>query len=65
MASPAIESAPAPRRFSGVAGLLAAGAFVVLAGPWLFDAYLQNILVKAFFFAIVAITVDVLWGSTG
>ena len=36
-----------------------------MVGPWVFDAYLLNILVKAFFFAIVAITVDVLWGYTG
>lgn len=34
-------------------------------GPWLFDSFLLNILIKAFFFAIVAITVDVLWGYTG
>jgi branched-chain amino acid transport system permease protein len=45
--------------------MLAAVALLVAAGPWLFDAYLLNILVKAFFFAIVAITVDVLWGSSG
>jgi branched-chain amino acid transport system permease protein len=43
---------------------LVAGALVIV-GPWVFDAYLLNILVKAFFFAIVAITVDVLWGYTG
>ena len=65
MASPATDTAPPARRAFGIAGLLAAAAFVVLAGPWLFDAYLQNILVKAFFFAIVAVTVDVLWGYTG
>lgn len=38
---------------------------VIVAGPWLFDSYLQNILIKAFFFAIVAVTVDILWGYTG
>ena len=48
--------------------LLSCGAIAVallVAGPWLFDSYLLNILIKAFFFAIVAITVDVLWGYTG
>ena len=35
------------------------------AGPWLFDDYLLNVLVKAFFFAIAAVTVDVLWGYMG
>lgn len=49
-------------------GLLMVGgiALVLLAvGPWLFDTYLLNILIKAFFFAIVALTVDILWGYTG
>lgn len=45
--------------------LVLAGAVLVAAGPLVFDAYLLNILVKAFFFAIVAVTVDVLWGYTG
>ncbi|MES2610382.1 MAG: branched-chain amino acid ABC transporter ATP-binding protein/permease [Pseudomonadota bacterium] len=31
----------------------------------MFDTYLLNILIKAFFFAIAAITVDILWGYTG
>jgi branched-chain amino acid transport system permease protein len=57
-----------PRRFvkpRGLIGLLLAAGIVLAAGPWLLDAYLLNILVKAFFFAIVAVTVDVLWGYTG
>lgn len=45
--------------------LAAAGVALIVAGPWLFDTYLLNILIKAFFFSIVAITVDVLWGHTG
>jgi len=44
-------------------GFVAVG--LIVAGPWVFDSYLLNILIKAFFFAIVAITVDVLWGYTG
>lgn len=50
---------------SRLAGLGAIALIVLAAGPWLFDTYLQNILIKAFFFAIVVITVDILWGYTG
>ena len=50
-------------RPTAVLAALAVLAFA--AGPWIFDSYLQNILVKAFFFAIVAVTVDILWGHTG
>jgi branched-chain amino acid transport system permease protein len=46
-------------------GLLLAGIVLVAFGPLVFDTYLLNILIKAFFFAIVAVTVDVLWGYTG
>lgn len=34
-------------------------------GPFIFDMYLVNILIKSFFFAIAVITVDILWGYTG
>lgn len=60
--SAAPRRAAAPR---GMAGLAIAGLAIVVVGPWAFDSYLLNILVKAFLFAIVAITVDVLWGYTG
>jgi len=49
-------------------GLLAlgiVGLLLIAVGPWVFDTYLLNILIKSFFFAIAAITVDVLWGYTG
>jgi branched-chain amino acid transport system permease protein len=52
-----------PRR-----GLLVIGGFAVLllaVGPLLFGTYLLNVLIQAFFFSIVAVTVDVLWGYTG
>ena len=49
----------------GIAVLGAVGLALVIVGPWVFDTYLLNILIKAFFFAIAAITVDVLWGYTG
>ena len=45
--------------------LAAIGVVLLVAGPWMFDTYLLNILIKAFFFAIAAITVDILWGYTG
>ncbi|MEJ8848308.1 ABC transporter permease subunit [Variovorax rhizosphaerae] len=43
----------------------AAGVLLIVIGPWVFDTYLLNILIKSFFFAIAAITVDMLWGYTG
>jgi branched-chain amino acid transport system permease protein len=43
--------------------LVAAG--LVIAGPWILDTYTLNILVRAFFVAIAALTVDVLWGFSG
>jgi branched-chain amino acid transport system permease protein len=49
-------------------GLLMIGGFAVLllaAGPLVFGSYLLNILIQAFFFSIVAVTVDILWGYTG
>ncbi|NWC95915.1 MULTISPECIES: ATP-binding cassette domain-containing protein [unclassified Pseudomonas] len=41
------------------------GIGLLVAGPWIFDSYVLNLLIKAFLFAIVVITVDVLWGYTG
>ena len=38
---------------------------LTVAGPWLFDTHLLNVLIKALFFAIAAVTVDLLWGYTG
>ena len=59
---PEARPAPSARKLL-VMGLLAAA--LLLAGPWLFDSYLLNTLIKAYFFAMVAIAVDVLWGYTG
>ncbi|WP_027805011.1 ABC transporter permease subunit [Paraburkholderia caledonica] len=61
------EQAARRRKVQGRGLLMVGGiALVLLAvGPWLFDTYLLNILIKAFFFAIVALTVDILWGYTG
>ena len=41
------------------------GMALVVAGPWILDTYTLNILVRALFVAIAAITVDVLWGFSG
>jgi branched-chain amino acid transport system permease protein len=49
----------------GLLWLSVVGLALIVAGPWIFDSYLLNILIKTFFFAVVAITVDVLWGYTG
>jgi branched-chain amino acid transport system permease protein len=43
--------------------LLMAG--VVVLAPSLLDTYLVNILIRAFFVAIAAITVDIMWGYCG
>ncbi|ANN71200.1 ABC transporter permease subunit [Bordetella bronchialis] len=58
---------PGPRAASrgGVAGLAVVGLVLLAAGPFLFDTYLLNVLIKAYFFAIAALTVDLLWGYTG
>ncbi|WP_428003829.1 ABC transporter permease subunit [Acidovorax sp.] len=60
-ADPVVRARP----FNSLLVLGAIGVALLVAGPWVFDTYLLNILIKAFFFAIAAITVDVLWGYTG
>jgi branched-chain amino acid transport system permease protein len=47
-----------------VGGFALLGA-VLLASPLVLDEYAQQILSQAFFFAIAAVTVDLLWGYTG
>lgn len=49
----------------GLSMLGGIGLALIVAGPWVFDTYLLNILIKAFFFAVAAITVDLLWGYAG
>ncbi|MDZ7867165.1 branched-chain amino acid ABC transporter ATP-binding protein/permease [Acidovorax sp.] len=60
-ADPVVRARP----FNSLLVLGAIGVGLLVAGPWVFDTYLLNILIKAFFFAIAAITVDILWGYTG
>src|SRR3989440_3398702 len=41
------------------------GAALLAASPLVLGEYAQEILSQAFFFAVAAITVDLLWGYTG
>lgn len=50
---------------SRIAASVAIAALIVLAAPTALDTYTLNILIRAFFVAIVAVTVDVLWGYSG
>ena len=54
-----------PRPLLRIAVAALGAAAVIMVGPWLLDTYTINILVRAFFVAIAALTVDVLWGVSG
>jgi len=60
---PRHEGAMGPRTWI-VGSFIVLGA-VLLASPLLLGDYAQQILAQAFFFAIAAVTVDLLWGYTG
>jgi len=53
------------RRGTDLAWLTTICVVCTFAGPWVLDTYLLNIVIKALFFAIAAVTVDLLWGYTG
>jgi len=57
-------SRASPRNWR-LAGCLVGGALVVAAGPFILDTYSVNILIRGFLYALVALTVDILWGYTG
>jgi branched-chain amino acid transport system permease protein len=68
LAQPALVTRADPRRAARGRDLLwlaIACLALTVAGPWLFDTYLLNVLIKALFFAVAAVTVDILWGYTG
>jgi branched-chain amino acid transport system permease protein len=46
---------------------IATAVAIILVGvaPYFLDTYLVNVLIRAFLYAAVALTVDVLWGYTG
>jgi branched-chain amino acid transport system permease protein len=54
-----------PRSLTSMAWPALVAAGLVFTGPWILDTYTLNILVRAFFVAIAAVTVDVLWGFSG
>ncbi|MFY4257316.1 ABC transporter permease subunit [Achromobacter xylosoxidans] len=68
LAQPTLATRADPRRAARGRDLLwlaIACLALTVAGPWLFDTYLLNVLIKALFFAVAAVTVDILWGYTG
>jgi branched-chain amino acid transport system permease protein len=65
-AAPSTPSAPAgAQRLRTFAVILAALAILIAAGPFVLDTYMVNILIRAFHYALVTLTVDILWGYAG
>ena len=64
-ATPVVPGPSRQRRLVLPAALAGLALLLVLAAPELLPTYLVNILIRAFLYASVAITVDVLWGYTG
>jgi branched-chain amino acid transport system permease protein len=62
LAAPKLASSPGRPR--ALLGLAAAVAALVLA-PWVLPEFAQNTLVRSCLYAMVAITVDLLWGYAG
>jgi len=52
-------------RFNPSMLLFIATAVLLLISPWILPDFMQNTLVRACLYAVVAITVDLLWGYTG
>ena len=66
MADLALPAAIAPRRRLGAGhAVLVAALLLVVLGPWVLPEFAQNTLVRSCLYAVVAITVDLLWGYTG
>ena len=61
VANPAVTR----RRLALPVGLAAAGIVLLFIAPDVLPTYLVNTLIRAFLYAAVAITVDILWGYTG
>ncbi len=62
----AVPSAPArASRLRTLGAVVVVLAILVAAAPFVLDTYLVNILIRAFHYALVALTVDILWGYTG
>lgn len=56
---------PRTVRWRGLAFALSGCTAAYLAGPFVLGTFGQQILSQAFFYAIVVVTVDLLWGHTG
>src|SRR5712664_21489 len=61
----AVPGSVTVRRWPAIAGGFLVVAAVLLVSPLVLGDYAQQILSQAFFFAIAAVTVDLLWGYTG
>jgi len=66
-ALPAVLRAGAGRRVDARALVVGSALALVLVvvGPWILPDFMVNNLIRAFLYAAVALTVDVLWGYTG
>lgn len=53
------------RKLLVVLALAVIALLLVLAGPYVLDDYSVNILVRAFVYAVTALTVNILWGYAG
>lgn len=63
--APAVPG-PAPKSDVRQLGVIVAIALVLVAvGPYVLPTYMVNSLIRAFLYAAVALTVDILWGFTG
>ncbi|WP_202366522.1 branched-chain amino acid ABC transporter ATP-binding protein/permease [Mesorhizobium sp. L-2-11] len=62
---PVPESRSTPPRVWIFAALALATAVVVIIGPALFDRFTLNVLTRSMIYAMLAVTVDILWGYTG
>lgn len=59
------ENRSIPPRVWLFAALALATAVVVVIGPALFDRFTLNVLTRSMIYAMLAVTVDILWGYTG
>lgn len=61
----AARTLPAGRRGRSLVVLALAATLLVILGPYVLDRFAMNVLTRSMIFAILAVTVDLLWGYTG
>jgi branched-chain amino acid transport system permease protein len=61
----AMRGAAPARRLAAGHVVLVLALLLVIAGPWVLPEFAQNTLVRSCLYAVVAITVDLLWGYAG